>query len=90
LPPKPNGQPPRPPVSGFAQILRPGHWDWADGDYVWVAPYWLVLIDRQRPLWRDGYWEAQGGACIWHQGHFIAPPTIGPGAWTLAPPVGVR
>jgi hypothetical protein len=64
---------PAPPKSGFAQILQPGHWDWADYDYTWVPARWLTLLTVARPRWQPGHWRQDRGACIWEGARFILP-----------------
>jgi hypothetical protein len=61
------------PASGFTQILRPGHWDWADYQYNWVPAQWLTLLTNEHPLWQSGFWRQDEGACIWIKAHFIMP-----------------
>ena len=82
IPPPPKAEV-TPPVqkSGFAQILRPGHWDWppepATGlggkDYTWVPARWLTLLTDARPHWHNGVWRQNGGACVWIKPHFAMP-----------------
>jgi hypothetical protein len=78
VPPPKAEKPPRPPVSGFPQMLQPSHWDWDDGDYRWVPARWQVLLVPRTPRWVGGSWEAQGGACIWHSAHFSVGPASPP------------
>jgi hypothetical protein len=76
IPPSPAqaGAPIKPPVSGFRQILRPGYWDWQDGDYTWTPPQWLTLFVPGQPLWQAGFWTPNAGVCVWSKAHFIMPP----------------
>lgn len=71
VPPPPPGSPPKPPVSSFPQTLQAGHWEWDDGGYVWTPPRWHTRFTATPPVWRDGYWAADGIACVWHIGHFL-------------------
>lgn len=63
---------PLPPVSAQPLTLQPGHWDWADGNYVWTQPEWVPRHDAGVPIWQDGFWTPDGGACVWNPGHFVA------------------
>jgi hypothetical protein len=72
VPPPLKSKTPLPPVSGFKQMLAPGHWDWDDGDYVWTQPHWMVVVTARPPKWIDARWQSQGGACVWLKGHFTA------------------
>ena len=76
IPKAPAAKPPPPPPSGLPQILQPGHWEWDDGGYVWTPPAWHARSGN-RTQWRNGYWEPNGGACVWHNGQFVpaAPPS---------------
>jgi len=60
-------------VSGFPQVLQPGYWSWTGHDYTRIAPRWLTLLARAKPLWQAGYWSANGGACVWNEAHFVRP-----------------
>jgi hypothetical protein len=71
IPKPPDIKRPLPPVSAFPQVLQPGHWDWSDGNYVWTPPQWQARFTKIAPRWVDGHWEANGGACIWHNGRFV-------------------
>jgi len=73
IPPPPKGAAslPAAPSSGFRQILRPGHWDWSDGQYSWVPAQWMTLLAPGRPLWRDSAWRPNQGACVWQPAHFV-------------------
>jgi hypothetical protein len=62
---------PLPPVSATPLTLAPGHWDWADQNYTWVQSQWVPRLSQNRPLWLDGFWAGNGGACVWTQGHFV-------------------
>jgi hypothetical protein len=74
IPPPPPGKPPLPPVSAFPQILLPGHQEWSDGAYTWIPPHWETRFSTTTPpKWIPGYWEVNGGACIWHNGHTQTP-----------------
>jgi hypothetical protein len=59
------------PVSGFPQLLQPGHWAWNGQGYDWQPSQWRTWLRRTRPLWQPPYWDQQSGACIWHPAHFI-------------------
>jgi hypothetical protein len=72
VPPPQPGARPHPPVSAFPQTLQPGHWEWDAGFYVWTPPHWQARIGHQTPAWLDGYWEANGGACVWHNGRYLS------------------
>jgi hypothetical protein len=72
IPGAPDAKPLPPPISTEPQSLQPGHWEWNDGDYVWTPPQWQPRPAAGAPKWRNGYWEASGGACVWHNGRFIA------------------
>jgi hypothetical protein len=61
---------PLPPVSAARLTLRPAHWDWTDGRYVWTPAEW-VPRPTPHPLWQDGFWVQQGGTCVWSPGHFL-------------------
>jgi hypothetical protein len=61
------------PRSGFPQVLQPGYWSWSGHDYAWVPARWLTLLSHGKPLWQAEYWSAEGGACVWHEAHFVYP-----------------
>jgi hypothetical protein len=67
--PLPGEAPPAP--VGPPQRLTPGHWEWVEGNYVWAAPQWHPRADGPARAWQDGYWEANGGACVWHNGRYV-------------------
>jgi hypothetical protein len=71
LPSPPTAKPPLPPVSAFPQVLQPGHWEWEDGNYAWSAPQWQSQFTSKPPQWQPGHWAVNGGACVWHNGHFV-------------------
>jgi hypothetical protein len=73
LPPGQNTVWTGPPKSGFRQILRPGYWDWQDGNYTWVPAQWMTLLVPGAPRWKDGFWTPNNGVCVWHRAHFILP-----------------
>lgn len=76
VPPAKDAAVPPAPVSGFPQVLEPGHWEWDDGGYQWVAARWLILVSHRRPLWIDGAWQPSGAACVWRRGQFSHPPGV--------------
>jgi hypothetical protein len=61
---------PLPPVSATPLTLAPGHWDWTGHDYVWSPPRWVPRLSNH-PMWLDGFWTPNGGACVWTPGHFV-------------------
>lgn len=60
--------PPRP-AGGGELTLTPGHWDWEDGDYSWIAPAWVPRANGR--IWQDGAWTPSGIACAWNPGHLV-------------------
>ena len=62
---------PLPPVSAFPQVLQPGHWEWDTSGYVWQPAHWQARLSKHPPHWLDGFWEANGGACVWHNGQYV-------------------
>ena len=68
IPAPPAAKPP--PAAGSSQVLQPGHWDWSDGAYVLTPPHWEPEASAQARHWKNGYWEVNGGACVWHDGSF--------------------
>ena len=62
---------PLPPVSDRTQVMRPGHWDWVDGTYVWEGPAWVLPTHPPPVIWVDGFWTPNGGGCAWTAGHFL-------------------
>jgi hypothetical protein len=80
IPPPQDAATPPARASGFAQILRPGHWDWAEYQYNWVPAQWVTLLTKSRPRWQDGHWRQDAGACVWMKPRFILPAAkAGPG-----------
>ncbi len=61
---------PLPPVSAVPLTLRPAHWDWQDGGYVWAAAAW-VPRSNDHPVWQEGFWMYNGATCAWVPGHFL-------------------
>ena len=61
-----------PPVSAFPQVLQPGHWEWDTSGYVWLPAHWQAKLSKHPPHWLDGFWEANGGACVWHNGQYVS------------------
>jgi hypothetical protein len=74
LPAPPTAPAPVPPVSGFPQILQPGHWSWTGHDYSWTPPVWLTLLARGRPVWQPEHWTLTGNACVWHEAKYTYVP----------------
>ncbi len=67
---------PLPPVSADLITLEPGHWDWTGERYAWTSPSWVkrpgtTAYAAAHPMWQDGYWTQNGGACVWNPGHFL-------------------
>ena len=63
---------PKPPVSEQVQLWQPGHWDYSNGGYVWVAGQW-VLRGNKSGQWFDGYWtrDAAPSPCHWVPAHWL-------------------
>jgi hypothetical protein len=76
VPPPPSSKPPKPPLSALPQVLQPGHWEWDTSGYVWQKPHWQVRLTKRPPVWLDGFWEPNGGACVWHNGRFLHGPGV--------------
>ncbi len=71
-PPVADGLAPLPPVSGARQVLRPGHWEWTGGRYVFETARWVVWTGPGTAQWQAGAWQTGPDGCVWVAGHFLS------------------
>jgi hypothetical protein len=63
--------PPVPPISASRQVLRPAHWEWVAGSYVFEAARWVPYEGYLSPQWLPGHWRHGDSGCDWVPGHFL-------------------
>jgi hypothetical protein len=61
-------------------VFAPGHWDWREGKWVWVAGHWER--ERAGKEWHPGRWDQQNGRWVFIDGAWAdagsAPPAPQP------------
>jgi hypothetical protein len=63
---------PKPPVSGQAQVWRPGYYDWNGSGYVWTPGVWVPAQGAGR-TWIYGAWViGPNGGYVWQPAHWGA------------------